>query len=270
LIGLPDSIKGVLMFRNKSIVPEAPATWEELIASAVENTEGDVQGAFLEAGPFFSMPHLEACGGKLMEENGDPAFNNEAGVCWMEDIFLAAQEAGIEGTINTDDDVNLFVAGKTGIIIDGLWNLGKFIEEVGEENLVIDPWPDTPQGNMSGYVQTENLYLNANATGDDAAAGLAFMEFFLSPEAQAIMADPTKAAHLPSVQGVEVSDPFFLQAVTAFEKGIPFPVIPEMGAYWGPIETLIRSVVDEGADPAEALATAEESVAAAIAEIRGE
>ena len=96
------------------------------------------------------------------------------------------------------------------------------------------------------------------------------MEFFLSPEAQAIMADPTKAAHLPSVQGVEVSDPFFLQAVTAFEKGIPFPVIPEMGAYWGPIETLIRSVVDEGADPAEALATAEESVAAAIAEIRGE
>ena len=60
-----------------------------------------------------------------------------------------------------------------------------------------------------------------------------------------------------------------LQAVEAFALGAPFPVIPEMGAYWGPMDTAIKSVIDEGADPADVLAAAFDSITAAIEEIRG-
>ena len=267
LIGLPQTIKGVVMYRNKTIIPEAPKTWEDLVAAAKAATQGDVVGANLEYGFFFSAAHLHGIGGKLMEPNGDPAFNNEKGVEWV-NLLVSFKEAG-PTEYYTDNDVNLFKAGKAGIIIDGTWNLGGLAEAIGADNLAIDPWPAYKDGHLSGYVQTENIYLNANVTGDDQKAALAFLQFFLSPKAQALLADPTKAAHIPAIKGVEVADPLLKQAVEAFALGTAFPVIPEMGAYWGPMDTALKSVFDEGADPAAALQQAYDSIVAKIKEIRG-
>jgi maltose-binding protein MalE len=268
LIGLPQTIKGVVMYRNKAIIPQAPKTWEELVAAAKAATQGDVIGANLEYGFFFSAAHLHGIGGKLMEPNGDPAFNNEKGVEWV-NLLVSFKEAG-PTEYYTDNDVNLFKAGKVGIIIDGTWNLGGLAEAIGADNLAVDPWPAYKDGHLSGYVQTENIYLNANVTGDDQKAALAFIQFFLSPKAQALLADPTKAAHIPAIKGVEVADPLLKQAVEAFALGTAFPVIPEMGAYWGPMDTALKSVFDEGADPAAALQQAYDSIVAKIKEIRGQ
>jgi maltose-binding protein MalE len=267
LVGLPQTIKGVVMYRNPSIIAEAPATFDDLVADAQAATAGDIVGVDLEAGFFFSAAHLNGIGGQLMSRDGDPLFNNEKGVEWL-NLFLMAQEAGIPGEYYTDNDVNLFKAGKAGIIIDGTWNMSGLVEAVGAENVAIDPWPTVgEQGHLSGYVQTENIYLSTNTEGDDQMAAWKFMEFFLSPEAQAILAD---VGHIPAVAGVEVSDPLMLQAVEAFALGAPFPVIPEMGAYWGPMDTAIKSVIDEGADPAEVLQTAFDTITAAIEDIRGQ
>jgi arabinogalactan oligomer/maltooligosaccharide transport system substrate-binding protein len=201
-----------------------------------------------------------------MDRNGDPMFNDEKGVDWL-NLLLKIQEAGIPGEWYTDNDVNLFKAGQAGIIIDGTWNMSGLVEAIGAENVAIDPWPAVgEEGHLSGYVQVENLYLNSNTEGDDQRAAWKFMEFFLSPEAQALL---TEVGHIPSVAGVEISDPLMLQAVEAFAGGVAFPVIPEMGAYWDPMETAIKSVADEGADPAAALQTAYDSIVAAIEEIRG-
>jgi len=268
LIGLPQTIKGVVMYRNKAIIPQAPKTWEELVAAAKAATQGDVIGANLEYGFFFSAAHLHGIDGKLMEPNGDPAFNNEKGVEWV-NLLVSFKDAG-PTEYYTDNDVNLFKAGKVGIIIDGTWNLGGLAEAIGADNLAVDPWPAYKDGHLSGYVQTENIYLNANVTGDDQKAALAFIQFFLSPKAQALLADPTKAAHIPAIKGVEVADPLLKQAVEAFALGTAFPVIPEMGAYWGPMDTALKSVFDEGADPAAALQQAYDSIVAKIKEIRGQ
>lgn len=268
LIGLPQTIKGVVMYRNKAIIPEAPKTWEDLVAKAKAATQGDVVGANLEYGFFFSAAHLNGIGGKLMEPNGDPAFNNEKGVEWV-NLLVSFKDAG-PTEYYTDNDVNLFKAGKAGIIIDGTWNMGSLVEAIGAENLAIDPWPAYKDGHLSGYVQTENIYLSANVTGDDQKAALAFIQFFLSPKAQALLADPKKAAHIPAVKGVEVADPLLKQAVEAFALGTAFPVIPEMGAYWAPMDTALKSVFDQGADPAAALQQAYDSIVAKIKEIRGQ
>ncbi len=268
LIGLPQTIKGVVMYRNKAIIPEAPKTWEDLVAAAKAATQGDVVGANLEYGFFFSAAHLHGIGGKLMEPNGDPAFNNEKGVEWV-NLLVSFKEAG-PTEYYTDNDVNLFKAGKAGIIIDGTWNMGGLVEAIGAEKLAVDPWPAYKDGHLSGYVQTENIYLSANVTGDNQKAALAFIQFFLSPKAQALLADPTKAAHIPATKGVEVTDPLMKQAMEAFALGTAFPVIPEMGAYWGPMDTALKSVFDEGADPAAALQQAYDSIVAKIKEIRGQ
>ncbi len=267
-VGLPQTLKGVVLFRNKQIIPEPAETWDDFVAAAQAATQGDVVGADLEYGFFFSAAHIGACGGKLMEPNGDPAFNNEAGICWV-NLLKSFQDVG-PTEYYTDNDVNLFKAGKVGYIIDGTWNTSALAEAIGADNLAIDFWPTYGEGHLSGFVQTENIYLSANAEGADKDVAWAFMQFFVSEEAQAILADPTKAAHLPVVPTVEVTDPLMKATLDVFAaQGTPFPVIAEMGAYWGPMDTALKSVFDEGADPAAALQQAYDSIVEAIAEIRG-
>jgi arabinogalactan oligomer/maltooligosaccharide transport system substrate-binding protein len=266
LVGLPETIKGVVMFRNADIIADAPATYEDLVAAAQAATQGDVVGADLEYGFFFSAAHLDGIGGMLMDRDGNPAFNDEKGVEWV-NLLNSFKDAG-PTEYYTDNDVNLFKAGKAGIVIDGTWNMAGLAEAIGADKLVIDPWPTYgEEGHLSGYVQTENIYLGTNVEGDDQEAGWAFMEYFLSSEAQAMLAD---IGHIPAVVGVEVSDPLLVQAMTAFEGGAVFPVIPEMGAYWDPMDNALKSVFDEGADAAEALQAAYDSITAKVEEIRSE
>ena len=268
LVGLPHTIKGVVMFRNSAIIPEAPASYDDLVSAAAGATAGDVVGADLEYGPFFSMAQLTACGGELMDANGDPAFNNEAGVCWV-NLLNSYKDAG-PTEFYTDNDVNLFKTGNAGLIIDGTWNTSALAEAIGADNLVIDLWPAYSGSHLSGYVQTDNVYLSANVAPENLDAAWAFMAFLFTPETQALLADPTKAAHIPAVAGVEITDRLMQESVASFELGTAFPVIPEMGQYWGPIETALKSVFDEGADPAAALQTAFDSVTAGLAEMRSQ
>ena len=230
LIGMPETIKGVVMYRNKTIVPKAAKTFDELVANAKAATKGDVQGAMLEYGFFFSAAHLNAVGGTLMDADGNPKFNDAKGVAWVQ-LIQSFKNAG-QVTNNTDDDVNLFKAGKAGIIIDGTWNMTALADAIGKDNLVIDPWPSS----LSGYVQTENIYMSANATGDDQNAAIAFINFFMSKDAQTLMSE---AGHIPAISGVTVTDPLLQQAITAFKGGAVFPVIPEMGAYWDPMNNML-------------------------------
>jgi maltose-binding protein MalE len=262
LIGLPQTIKGVILYRNKSIIAEPATDVDDFIAKATAATAGDVMGADFEYGLFFSAASLHAVGGALMTAEGDPAFNDAKGVEWMENL-KKIKAAGIPMENNNDNDVNSFKAGKAGWIIDGTWNITALAEAIGADNLAIDPWP----AGLSGYAQTENIYLSANTTGDDQTASWAFMEYFLSAEAQSILAG---AGHIPATLGVEVSDPLLQQASAGMAAGTAFPVIPEMGAYWDPVNNALLSVINEGTDPAVALQAAFDAVVAKIVEIRGQ
>jgi maltose-binding protein MalE len=267
LIGIPPTIQGVVLFRNKSIVPNPPVTSSDLIEKAKAATSGEVIGFVLEAGPFFAIPQLAACGGVLMEENGDPAFNNESGVCWL-NFIKSFKDAGIPIELNNDNDSDLFKAGRAGMIVDGTWNTNDLAEAIGVDNLAIDPWPITDLGQMSGYVQTELMVLNANASRDDAIAGWKFIEFMLSPEAQALLADPTKAGHIPAISGIDVGDRFVNEAYRALRDGVAYPVTPEIDAYWAPLENAIKSVLEQGKEPGDALEQAEDEVKTGLEEMR--
>jgi len=265
LIGMPQTLKGVVLFRNTSIIAEPAADFEDFLAKAKEATAGDVVGADFEYGFFFSAAHLDGVGGSLLDEAGDPTFNNEKGLEWVA-LLQQVKDAGIALENYTDNDVNLFKAGKAGWIIDGSWNTSSLAESIGAENLAVDPWPAP----LSGYTQTENIYLNANATDEDAAAGAAFIEFFMTAEAQKLLADPTKAGHIPAVSGVEISDSLLQQQADALLNGAAFPVIPEMNAYWDPMNNALKAILTDGKDAATELQSAFDLVTAKIVEIRAQ
>jgi arabinogalactan oligomer/maltooligosaccharide transport system substrate-binding protein len=258
IVGLPINLKGVVMYRNALIVAEPAKDWKDLIAKGVAATKGDVFGVDFETGLFFSAAHLTALGGNLLDAStGAPLFNDAKGVEWLTNI-KSVKDAGLPVENNNDNDVNLFKAGKAGIIIDGIWNATALAEAIGAANLFVDPWPT----GMSGYVQNDNMYLTTSAVGVDAVASEKFMEYFVSAEAQKIWADTSKG--IPVANGVEVTDPIAKMAITAFGSGVAFPVIPQMGSYWDPVNNAILSVLDKGTDPAVALQEAFTTVSAAV------
>lgn len=264
LVGLPLNATGIVPFRNKRIIPIAPATFDELAALAQEATSGDKVGAYLDYGLFFSGAHLEGVGGQLMDADGNPSFYDDNGIEWIK-LIQRFEEAGpVEN--NSDNDINLFTQEQAGMIIAGLWNAPTLAEAIGSENLAIDPWPIP----LSGYVQMENLYLNSNSTNNELETCWSFMEFLLSQEAQILFAEPSMAGFIPSIQGINLSDPLQMQVMKTFNGGVSFPILPEMNVYWGPVNNALLSVIEQGADPEDALQFAHERVVAELESIRGE
>ncbi|MBN1149489.1 MAG: extracellular solute-binding protein, partial [Anaerolineales bacterium] len=265
LIGLPYAVQGVVLYRNKGIVTINPDSYDELVTLAQTSTIGDDIGAALERSFFYSGAHLEGMGGRLMDEEGLPAFNDQKGLEWLE-LLLAFEQAGPSNYF-TDEDLELFKSGRVGWIVDGTWNLDELAQAIGPDRLAIDAWPTYRDGRLSGYVRAENLYLNPRIQEQDLAAARAFIEYFLSPEAQTHLAE---VGRIPAASGVTIADPIngplLTQAMIALANGTTYPVVPEMALYNIYLDIALRSVFEEQVPPEQALQIAQQAILAAIAE----
>lgn len=263
LVGLPYTQRGVVLYRNRKIIPQSPATFEQLVSLAKTATHGAQIGAMLERSFFFSGAHLYGIGGVLMDENGAPAFNNDKGLAWIE-LLRAFEQAG-PTEYNTDRDVELFEDGKVGFIIEGTWKMRELADAIGTENLVIDPWPAYAGGHLSGFVQTENLYLNPRASQENQAAALKFIGYFLSEKNQAGLAD---IGYLPALNVVQVTDPLVAQELTALAGGVAYPTLPQIHAYNTPMGNALISVFSATTSPSDALKNAQEVIMAALTSVQ--
>jgi arabinogalactan oligomer / maltooligosaccharide transport system substrate-binding protein len=259
LIGLPYAVQGIVLYRNKAILPDAPGTFTELATMAKAVTQGEIFGSILERGFFYSGAHLNGLGGKLMEADGTPAFNNEIGLAWIELLRSFEQVGPVEYL--SDQDLELFKQGRVGAIIDSTWNLPILEIALGKDNLAIDPWPSVQGGSLSGYVQSENIYLNQGTQGDNLEATWKFIEHLISPEAQTKLME---AGMIPARSGLKAADPFrdalILQAMSALAGGTTYPASPDMAIYQAAMDLALRSVFTSNITPAEALAMAEKFI----------
>jgi ABC-type glycerol-3-phosphate transport system substrate-binding protein len=265
LVGLPYSIQGVVLYRNKDIITLPPNTFDDFVTLAQTATQGDIIGAFLERSFFYSGGHLAGLGGQLMDTNGSPAFNNEKGLEWLE-LLKKFEDAG-PTDFYTDADLERFKQGKVGWIIDGTWNMHSLAEAIGADKLAIDPWPSYKDGQLAGFVMSDNLYLNAKAQGDDQTATLLFIEYLLSPEAQTLLAG---ANRIPAARTVTPTDPVYgaltLQAITAMAHGASYPITPEINTYSTNLDISLRSFFERSASPDQALQSAQAAIQAVLAQ----
>ena len=266
LISLPLSQHGLVMYRNTALISTYPTSFDELISLSLQTTRKGVVGSYLERGSYFSSPGIIGLGGRLMDENGDPAFNDQYGIEWL-DLLEDYDEAGAV-TFNTNRDLDMFKRGRVGIIIDGTWNISTLAESIGAENLAIDPWPPYGAGHISGWVETDNIFMNANTTGDNQYAALTFMSYLLDPDVQMHLAE---VGHIPAVITTLPRDLIIQQAMEAFSDGVPYPnEIDEylLGVYWKELDNVIRNVFEGGAEPARALEIANNNIRQIIREIQ--
>jgi ABC-type glycerol-3-phosphate transport system substrate-binding protein len=265
LISLPLSQHGLLMFRNNTVILTPALSLDALKELSKIATHGGVVGSYLERGAYFSAPAIIGLGGQLMDKDGYPAFNDEFGVEWFE-LLQAYDEAGAV-TFNTNWDLEKFKQGRVGVIIDGSWNIPMLAQTMGGENLSIDPWPAFSTGHMSGWVETDSIFLNSNTIGNNRFAALSFIGYLLDPNVQMRLAE---VGHIPSVITTQPRDPLIKQAMKAFMDGVPYPMGIDdsvLSIYRYHLDKAISDVFTFGVTPANALQTADENIRAALDEL---
>ncbi len=264
LIGLPYSISGVLLYRNKDVITITPNTFDDLITLAQTSTQGATIGSYLERSFFYSGAHLEGLGGKLIDENNLPAFNNGKGVEWL-GLLKDMEQAGPTNYFS-DEDLERFKLGKVGWIIDGSWEMRDLADAIGAEKLAIDPWPTYSDGKLSGYVLADNVYLSARANEQDRNAAEHFINYLTAQEAQFRIAE---TGRIPASLAVKLKDPPYGElvnlAIEALKNGTSYPVNPAMPVYNLNLDIALRGFFEGALTAEQALQQAQDSILAELA-----
>lgn len=260
-LGLPLTMRGVVLFRNTAIIPEAPATWEDLVAAAQAASSGDVAGARLDRGFLLSGAHLIGLGGSFMDEAGEPTFADEKGLAWL-DLLRSYEEADPHVTINNiEEAIDAFAEGKVGFLIGTSELIPRFEDAIGAENLAIDPWPTYGDGSLSGFVQTNTVYMSKNATYFKQTISWEFMQYLMGETAQSLFA---ANRHIPTRAGVTAEDPLLQEAAEIIREGQPLLITSHFATYITELEKALVAVFEEGQDPEGALNTAAEAIRSAV------
>ena len=255
LISLPVSQQGVVLYRNRALIPEASESFEDLIVAARAATRAGNLGAYFDRGAFFSAASLVGLGGTLMNPDLSPAFNGPAGLAWL-DLMAAYDTAGAIG-MNTNRDLDLFAAGRIGYIIEGTWQIDALAQALGDENLAIDPWPEYTSGRLSGFVQTEAVYFNPNTRPGDTYSAMLFMGYLLTPDVQEYLAE---SGMIPVILDANPRPVLIAQAAHALQGGTAYPPVVDphvITAYWEGLELAIQAVFSRGVEPLDALLSAQ-------------
>lgn len=268
LLSLPVDVRGVVLYRNRGIIRDSPATWDVLVSLAKAATQGKTFGAMFDRSFFFSGGHLYGLGGRLMTPEGRPAFNDASGLEWIH-LLQSFNQTG-PAVFASDEDLLLFKEGRVGMIVEGTWNRRVLAEAIGAENLVIDPWPLYGEASLSGFVQAEGLYLTSRALDEEHDISWKFMRFLLAPEAQASLAE---VGLIPALSGsgvvwaaykVQIDDPLIAQAMLALTEGEAYPSNPRMGIYVSQMDIALKSIFEENVPPEQALQKAQDEIIAAL------
>lgn len=255
IVGVPLVMSGVVMYRNTSVIKSVPETFVELKELSTAAASDSKTAVSMDGGFFFTGGHLFGVGSDLMDLEGFPAFADDRGAAWLS-IIDELHDLG-PLAFNNDDDLHEFLEGNTGIIFDGTWNLNRVREGIGEENLSIDPWPAVEGGHLSGFVNTDNAYLNPVKLNASQTVTLDFLKFLISPQAQTIF---LQAGQIPVHNSLEILDPFIRKIRSVFEGSTAYPIDPVMDSYSSSLNTALQRLLYEGWPVQDILDQAEQDV----------
>ncbi|HUO46963.1 MAG TPA: maltose ABC transporter substrate-binding protein [Acidimicrobiia bacterium] len=269
IFGLPYAIENIALVRNVDLVPEAPATFEELVDVALALTEDgavDTPLALQEQGngdPFHNYPIVTALGGYVFGRNADGSYNSDDLGIDSEGGLAAARyfsELSEQGVVNIDITYDImiekFSGGMAPFAITGPWALSSF-EDV---NFVVEPIPSVAGGTPQPFIGVQGFMVSAFAE-NPLFASTFVLDFMATEEAQLALfeAGGRPPAHLGAFDQVAAGDPNIAGFGLAGQDGYPMPAIPEMGSVWQ-AWTDAYELIFTGGDPEEAFTNAAQQI----------
>jgi arabinogalactan oligomer/maltooligosaccharide transport system substrate-binding protein len=275
--GLPYAVENVALVRNTDLVPEAPATFEEMIQIATEfkaqhADDPSYQGLALQIGPegdaYHLQPILSAFGGYIFGQNPDGTYNpDDLGIDSEGGLATGSflQEQAAAGLLNADVTYDVMIesfgSGNAPFAITGPWALTQ--AENGFQATGV-PYAVSAIPAREGaeppapFVGVQGLMVSSFSEQKDLATS--FVLDYMSQEASqlAMFEAGGRPPALTSAYEQVASDPDIAGFGEAAANGIPLPAIPEMSAVWSTLGLAEVNTLRGGDGPAEFTAAAEE------------
>jgi len=251
LYGIPESLKALALWYNKSMIETPPATTDELKALMEGGTPVSVS-----FGCYHHYGFFEAFGGQIFDENWKVVADQTPGVTdamtYLDEIY---QISKTNGWPKTDaDGLAPFTEGKVALITNGNWAMGDYKNALGD-NLGVAPLPAGPVGPAAPMLGVDGFYFNPNSANQEAALKVAL--YLTNAASQTTMMN--EAGHVPVRTDVTITDTLIQGLVDAFNAGATIrPQVPELNLYWSNF-CGTDQVFEAGMDPAEWVKTATES-----------
>ncbi|SEK62292.1 carbohydrate ABC transporter substrate-binding protein, CUT1 family (TC 3.A.1.1.-) [Nonomuraea pusilla] len=268
--GVPYAVENLALFRNTGLAPEAPKTFDELVATGQKlKAAGKVKEIVGypisqqngQSGDTYHMYPLYTSGGGHLfgaKPDGDPD-PADMGVGTPESIAaferiaaLGEKGAGaLKRSFTSDNAAAMFTDGRTAFLVAGPWRLAD--ARAAGVKYDVTPVPPFKGGEPArGFVGVQAFFVAAK--GRNRALAQEFVTNTLaSPEvAQALFdAEPRMPALKTALAYASGKDPDVAKFEAAARDGVPLPAIPQMVAVWGPFNNLIHAVVKgEPVEPA--------------------
>ncbi len=243
---VPESLKAVAMYYDKSKIATPPATTDELLQAV---KDGKIKAGFDAHSSYHSFGWWSGFGGKLMDETGK-CVADTTGVADAYKYFQDIQKAGAKWYDKYDDLATDFKTGKIDLIVDGPWASGGYKDAL-KDNLAVAPMPAGPKGAAGPLTGVDGWYINSNAKNPQLATDFALE--MVKAENEQVFVDT--AGHIPADTTIAITDPITLKFADAVKTGVPRPQVPELDNFWANFDNALKEVVQKGTDP-QAAATA--------------
>jgi arabinogalactan oligomer / maltooligosaccharide transport system substrate-binding protein len=271
LYGLPLSIENIGFFRNTDLVPEAPATWDEVAQIGTDLVKsGKADSAIgLPDLTYNTYPLFTSYGGYIFGRDASGNFtvddfglNNDgtvAGLTWVKNLVDAG---AVSSTIDWEASHVTFETGRSPFIMTGPWAITRF--KTAGVHYAISPFPAAEAGGKPGYpfMGVQGLVINANKP--NVVLAQTFAEWLAAEEHyQALFAADTRPSAWKTVfEGATDVDTAGFNA--AGVDAVPMPSIPAMGYVWDAWVGAGNLVVTGELSPKDALDAAVKQVLAQV------
>ncbi len=256
LYGLPYAVENVAFVRNTDLVPDAPATWDDVaeIAAQLESAERVEQAFVLHADAYHYYPIHTAFDGALFGWDGEGQYDPTQVLLDSEEAISAgqwlermAQGGHLSAGMTWDRMHELFESGEAAMMITGPWAL----ERLRQSGIpyAVSALPAQKEDSLP-FVGIQGFMLTTS--GNNSALAQTFLTDFVLTESvmQTLFETGLRpSAYLPTRKNIADADLAVFAAVGS--NGLPMPAIPEMSAIWDAWEVgLARILNRESADAA--------------------
>lgn len=269
-----------VLYRDTTLVPEAPQTWAELQAAALSVVEQGREGILFNAGrdeaaSFDWMAQFWAQGGALVDDTGRPVFfegeNREKflnAVRFYADLVASgAAPARVTALASYDDLLASAAAGATGMFIGGNWMYGQIQTAMPLEQAANWAVSELPGPTLDQRATGTGGWTIAALTDDPAkveiCAGIA--KLYAGPGNAFQRLLPTSASLYDQYEAF--AGPEFDVFAQALQNGQARPGVPIYPEISNQIQILLGSVLSGAATPEAALDAAAAEVMAAYARL---
>ena len=251
---------------NRKLVASPPATTDDLVKLAVENTvDTDGDGRIDRYGlvwnytePFFAIPFVTGYGGWVFREPETTPPVPDLGTAAMTaalGFIRDLRDVHKVAPANCDYELadSLFKTGRAAMIVNGDWSWSDYLENPEIDAAVaVLPTVDATGQPMRPMVAPKGYSLNANARGAAAEAAMGFVQHMASDEVQRRLVQRLRM--LPARKTVW-DDPVFATDTTLaasraqLENGRLMPVATELRAVWDGMRPAYQAVLGGSLEP---------------------